>query len=217
MFGGGNSGGSGGRGFRLASGGSGSGGGGDGSSKAGGLWNAYLRMVEAYPVLTKGATCAVLNAVGDIACQVLLEKKAELDMHRIVVFSALGAFLVGPTLHFWYSTLSKLVTATGTSGAMMRLAADQLVFAPLFNGLFMAVLLTVNGQSHLVKAKLQQDLVPTVKANWILWVPAQFVNFRYVPLHLQVLFANTVALAWNVYLSYASHKEVPVTVVTVTK
>ena len=34
-------------------------------------------------------------------------------------------------------------------------------------------------------AKLAQDLVPAVKVNWAIWVPLQFLNFRYVPQNLQ--------------------------------
>jgi hypothetical protein len=53
-----------------------------------------------------------------------------------------------------------------------------------------------------------QDWKPAVIANWKLWVPFQFINFLAVPQPLQVAFANIVALAWNIYLSFASHTEV---------
>ena len=32
------------------------------------------------------------------------------------------------------------------------------------------------------------------------------INFRFVPVHHQVLFANVVALVWNTYLSFATNK-----------
>lgn len=44
----------------------------------------------------------------------------------------------------------------------------------------------LQGKGHEVKSKLRNDLKPTVIANWKLWVPAQFINFRMVPPHLQV-------------------------------
>ncbi len=31
-----------------------------------------------------------------------------------------GFVLVGPALHFWYQTLGRVVTATGTGGAIRR-------------------------------------------------------------------------------------------------
>ena len=48
------------------------------------------------------------------------------------------------------------------------------------------LLSVAQGKGHEVKSKLKNDLKPTVIANWKLWVPAQFINFRLVPPHLQV-------------------------------
>lgn len=47
-----------------------------------------------------------------------------------------------------------------------------------------------------------------VTANWKLWIPFQFFNFRFVPPQLQVAAANVCALAWNVILSLLSHAKV---------
>ena len=55
-------------------------------------------------------------------------------------------------------------------------------------------------------AKLKRDLFPAIKANWALWIPAQFINFRFVPPNLTVLSANVTALVWNTYMSYIAHK-----------
>ena len=72
----------------------------------------------------------------------------------------------------------------------------------------MAVLLFVEGHPHPL-AEVQAKWWPAVVANWKLWVPAQLINFGLVPLHFQVLFANGVAVAWNTYLSWATHREAP--------
>lgn len=90
-------------------------------------------------------------------------------------------------------------------GALTRLAADQLLFAPIFVATFFSALLTLEGRPGDALAKVKADLPTALCANWALWVPANFVNFRVVPPHLQVLFANAVALAWNTYLSIVSN------------
>jgi hypothetical protein len=54
------------------------------------------------------------------------------------------------------------------------------------------------------------EIVPTIQrqykdlllTNWIMWIPAQLVNFRFVPARFQVLFSNMVALIWNAYFSF---------------
>lgn len=51
---------------------------------------------------------------------------------------------------------------------------------------------------------LRREYWGVMKANWLLWVPAQLANFKLVPLKYQVLFTNVVELVWNAYLSYAA-------------
>ncbi|GAU47329.1 hypothetical protein TSUD_291510 [Trifolium subterraneum] len=84
----------------------------------------------------------------------------------------LGVVLVCPTLHFWYLYLSKLVTLSGTSGALLRLVIDQVgpfcssldldpstltfIFAPIFIGVFLSSLVTLEGRPSQAVPKLKQ-------------------------------------------------------------
>ncbi|KAL7153619.1 hypothetical protein ABFS83_04G181700 [Erythranthe nasuta] len=197
-------------------GGGGSGGSGNGSSGGGGgdggsnwsLLSWYMSLLAKYPVMTKAVTSAFLTLVGDLTCQLLIDRVPSLDLKRTFVFTLLGLVLVGPTLHFWYLSLSKLVTAPGASGAFLRLLLDQFLFAPVFIGVFLSTLMTLEGRPSEVIPKLQQEWFSSVLANWQLWIPFQFINFRFVPQQFQVLAANFIAVIWNVILSYKAHKEV---------
>ncbi|XP_076882235.1 protein sym-1-like [Bidens hawaiensis] len=191
-------------------GGSGGGGGGDGGG-GGNKWSFlawYLSLLEAHPVWTKAITSALLTFVGDLICQILIDQVSSLDIKRVSLFTFLGMALVGPSLHFWYLYLSKLVTTTGASGAFIRLIIDQFIFAPAFIAVFLSTLITLEGRPSQVLPKLQQEWVSSVIANWQLWIPFQFLNFLFVPQQFQVLAANFIALVWNVILSYKAHKAV---------
>jgi protein Mpv17 len=197
----------GGRGRRITAGAGGGGGGGNGAGALSGLWEGYVRALERSPLLTKAVTSGVISAAGNLLCQVGVERRPlnGLDNRRLALFTALGAAYVAPVLHVWYGLLGRLVTAQGVPGALGRMALDQLAFAPLFVGSMMALLALAGGQSvAAAKQSVVEGLPGAVKANWSLWVPAQFVNFRYVPPNLQVGFSNIVALAWNVYFSFAT-------------
>ena len=85
------------------------------------------------------------------------------------------------------------------------MAADQLLFAPFFVGSIVGGIMTLEGHGDAVGNKLKTDLLTIIKSNWAVWVPFQFLNFRFVPVHLQVLASNVVALGWNTYMSWASH------------
>lgn len=168
----------------------------------------YLMALDKNPIVTKAVTSAALTLAGDLICQLVIDRVPELDLRRTFVFTFLGLALVGPTLHVWYLYLSKLVTISGASGAIARLILDQFIFSPIFIGVFMSLLVTLEGKPSLVVPKLKQEWLSSVLANWQLWIPFQFLNFYFVPQKFQVLGANFVALAWNVILSFKAHKEV---------
>ena len=175
------------------------------------IWKQYLIYLEKQPILTKMGTSGILNAIGDVIAQAFFGNalgEENVDWRRTLTFTFLGAFLVGPALHFWYQALGKIVTVGGSYGAAMRLGLDQLVFAPMFLATFLSALFAIEGNSKALPEKLRQDLFPTVVANWKIWVPFQFLNFRFVPMNLQVGAANIIALLWNVYLSWASHRKI---------
>ncbi|KAF2610456.1 hypothetical protein F2Q70_00007651 [Brassica cretica] len=140
--------------------------------------------------------------------ELTINRTSSLDKKRTLTFTILGLGLVGPALHFWYLYLSKVVTASGLSGAVLRLLLDQFVFAPIFVGVFLSAVVTLEGKPSHVIPKLKQEWTGAVVANWQLWIPFQFLNFRFVPQNFQVLASNVVALAWNVILSFKAHKEV---------
>ncbi|KAJ4787050.1 Protein Mpv17 [Rhynchospora pubera] len=191
-----------------AGGAGGGGGGGEESGNDNSFFSWYLSALDKYPIITKAITSAILTLIGDLICQLVVDKVAKLDLRRTFVFTFLGLALVGPTLHVWYLYLSKLVTIKGASGAIARLCLDQFLFSPVFIGVFMSLLVTLEGKPSHVMPKLKQEWFLSVIANWQLWIPFQFLNFYFVPQKFQVLAANFVALAWNVILSFKAHKEV---------
>ncbi|RRT57617.1 hypothetical protein BHE74_00010816 [Ensete ventricosum] len=62
----------------------------------------------------------------------------------------------------------------------------QFVFAPIFIGVFLSSVVALEGRPSQIKQKLQQEWFSAVLANWQLWIPFQFLNFRFVPQKFQV-------------------------------
>jgi protein Mpv17 len=91
---------------------------------------------------------------------------------------------------------------------MKRVALDQLVFTPVFMPMVLSSVMLIEGRGADIPSTLKREYFQTLQKNWMLWTPAQMINFRYVPPHLQVLFGNCVAALWNGFLSFVAHHNI---------
>ena len=176
------------------------------------LWTKYLYYLNTSPMMTKCITSGVLSCSADIVCQVqfgddlLTVEDTELDLWRVLKFTSIGTLFVGPVLHHWYGFLARKFIGASLFSTIQRVALDQLVFAPLFIPAFFSIILILDGKPELIVDKLKADWASTMLTNYSVWVPAMFLNFKFVPPTLQVLFSNGVGFGWNIYLSYISYK-----------
>jgi protein Mpv17 len=154
----------------------------------------------------QAVTSAIIGGIGDLTCQLAIENREKCDVKRLAIFTFMNAAFIAPVIHTWFARLHRLVPGEGAAVVAKRLLADQLAFAPLFVPSFLGCLLTLEGHPHPLR-KVAHVYWPTMQANWLLWVPAQAVNFALVPLHFQVLFGNSVGFVWSVYLSWRSHNQ----------
>mmetsp|Transcript_22288 Transcript_22288/g.42325 ORF Transcript_22288/g.42325 Transcript_22288/m.42325 type:complete len:311 (+) Transcript_22288:180-1112(+) len=184
----------------------------DGSGALASFIAWYEGCLTRYPLVTKALTGGAIAAGGDFFCQTVLESDAtvfstkDYDPARSFRFGFLGTCFVAPTNHVWYRFLAKRVAPGKTwTSATTRTALDQFGWTPIYTFIWLGALWKMEGSSNqdIVDA-LQREYVGVMKANWLLWIPAQMLNFKVVPLKYQVLFTNVVELVWNAFLSYAA-------------
>jgi hypothetical protein len=176
------------------------------------LWTSYNTLLQTpgwKSLSVKSLTSAVIVGGGDVACQVLVEKRSwkkideqqqlPLDISRVCRFTFLGGAFIAPTLHVWYGFLGRSIHGSGLRPAVKRMLCDQVLFAPAFIGIFFCVLAAMEGKDRSdLERQLKKDWPTSVVANWKLWVPAQLINFSLVPVHLQVI-------SMSVILNSTSH------------
>lgn len=171
----------------------------------------YARKLETHPLTTKCITSGIISGMGDMSCQYIYHKHDEdtfsPDWLRTGRFSLLGFGLIAPVVHKWYGLLMKKIPGQNIQAVLKRLFCDQILFAPLFIPTFMTSLMALEGKGmDTIPAVLQRDVPDVVISNWTLWIPAMFVNFRFVPVQWQVLYSNCIGLGWNVYLSWKTQE-----------
>ena len=195
------------------------------------MW--YAEKLDSHPIITKGLTAGFIGAMGDVMCQVFIDKpekefqkeqKGEpiagnepalwwFEAGRTGRFFVLGVGLVGPWCHAWFGALAKWYPKLTPSSIVTRVALDQFAFTPVILTTWISSLWTLEdlmgdasaeAKASSIPARLRETLPDVVVANWMLWFPCQLVNFRLVPNKYQVLFANMVSLVWNAYLSFST-------------
>src|SRR5207237_1135780 len=106
-------------------------------------------------------------------------------------FTCLGLFLVAPSLHYWYGFLAKQFPTS----TLKRVVFDQFLYAPLFLTVFIFLNDYLDNYNYISSLnKVQSEIQNTVLVNWVLWIPFQSFNFRFVPTQFQVLANNSCAL-----------------------
>jgi hypothetical protein len=172
----------------------------------------YSQKLDTHPIITKSLSSAIIAGSGDVLCQFVSSRKQNekvlLDYSRALRFVALGAFLVGPVIHFWYGALMNIFPGNSSAAVIKRVFLDQFFFSPLFLPTFLSSLWLMEGQTlDRIQSQLSSTIPTSILANWLLWIPAQALNFKFIPGKYQVLFSNFAGFIWNAYLSYASHKD----------
>lgn len=120
-------------------------------------------------------------------------------------------FLMAPIQFHWFGALSRWFPITKENGlvpALQRVAMDQLVFAPIGLGCFFTFMTVAEGGGRrAVMKKFQEVYIGALRANYFLWPTVQLLNFRVVPIQLQIPFVSTVGIAWTAYLSMTNSSD----------
>ncbi|KAI1463987.1 uncharacterized protein F4812DRAFT_218708 [Daldinia caldariorum] len=168
----------------------------------------YQRKLASRPLLTQSVTTAVLFAVGDITAQQVVEKKG-LEKHEMARTGRMflyGGAIFGPAATTWFGILQRSIRLRNPRAeTLARVAADQLLFAPTFIGVFLSSMAVMEGGSP--RDKLAKSYLPALQTNYLIWPFVQMANFTFVPLHHRVLVVNLVSIGWNCYLSMINSKK----------
>jgi len=89
-------------------------------------WSRYSQLLERHPLPTKALTSGILCGAGDASCQLLEklsprkdgEEAPTFDAGRTTRFTLVGAAVLAPTLHVWYSRLNSLFPGSSMAAVL---------------------------------------------------------------------------------------------------
>lgn len=174
-----------------------------------GLGRSYNETARKWPMRTGVITTLVKTSAADLFAQKVVEAKEEMDWRRHGMFCLFGLGYLGCFQYYLYNHLfvqwcKPITAAVGHLGAApIKTFIDQCIHHPLvYFPAFYTLKGAVEGRPIAeTYDKYRADLWENCKALWMIWVPAQMVNFTVVPLHLRIPFVAAVSFAWTVVIS----------------
>ena len=113
-----------------------------------------------------------------------------------------------PLAHVHYNFLEAFVQrlkVTPSSQPVVKLVMEQFVYwGYLSNSLYHFSMSTLEGNSLSAGYdRVCERLWPTMKAQWMFWIPVQYLNFKYVPVRHQLSVVLCTSVVWTALLSFA--------------
>ena len=175
----------------------------------GGLWAGYNSALASRPIVTKALTSFTGFTIADLLAQKFAEKQPTIDWARTARMAGFGILWHGPSGHYIYNFLDKLVPGNSFKAVMSKVFLDQLVHNPVFALVFFTYLNIVEGKSfQALKDTIKRDFFTTVTGSYVYWIPAHIINFRFIPGSHRVLYINVMQILWNMFLSIIGNKKV---------
>ncbi|KAK9705345.1 hypothetical protein RND81_07G049800 [Saponaria officinalis] len=169
----------------------------------------YLGMINSRPLLTKSITSSVIYVVSDLTSQTIALPSSEpYDLIRTSRMAGYGLLVLGPTLHYWFNFMSKVLPGRDVLTTVKKMALGQTVYGPIMTAIFFTLNAALQGENATeIVARLRRDFFPAMLNCVIYWPFCDFVTFRFAPVHLQPLVSNWFSFVWTVYMTYMASLE----------
>ncbi|CAM6054375.1 unnamed protein product [Sphagnum tenellum] len=155
--------------------------------------------------LTRRRRRGVPQDRGDQICMENLRVWARL--YRSLHMSAVYGLTSGILIHYWYNILDRVLPGSGIRIVFGKIFYDQILFSPICIGSCLVADSLAEG--HAWKRMLAEVATKGYYlyiADCLVWPPAQFVNFYFLPTRYRVAFDNIVSLGVDVYTSHVKHQ-----------
>ncbi|XP_026737873.1 mpv17-like protein 2 [Trichoplusia ni] len=155
----------------------------------------------------------VLISMGISMCGDVLEQTYEIqtkqqaswDFERTSQMAFSGS-TAGCLCHHWYIFLDKVIIGRTFDMVIKKLVLDQCICSPIIIlSFFATVAIFEDDPIENLTEEVSEKFWTLYKAEWVVWPPAQIINFYLLPTRYRVAYDNTVSLGYDVYTSHVKH------------
>ncbi|KAI0056889.1 hypothetical protein BV25DRAFT_1831774 [Artomyces pyxidatus] len=172
------------------------------------FFRAYNALLLRRPLAAQCGTSMLIFGAGDVLAQQAVERRGKKhDIARTARLAFYGGALFAPPITKWLQFLGRLQFSSPTKAIIYRTWLDQSLAAPLVVGWFFTSMTFLEGHGlSEATERMKASYAPTLMRGWLVFGPAQAINFWLVPPQLRFVFLGVVSLFWNTYLSAVNAK-----------
>lgn len=165
---------------------------------------------DKYLLYTNITLSISLSSLGDIIEQkyeIYIGEQEKIDAKRTMHMAFSGAS-VGVLCHYWYKVLDRFIIGKSIDMVAKKLMLDQLIFSPIMIITFFGSLALFEDDPYEnFKEEVRDKFITLYRAEWMVWPPAQIINFYFLPTKYRVLYDNTISLGYDIYTSQIKHNK----------
>lgn len=131
----------------------------------------------------------------------------KIDFNRTAHMGFSG-LVAGFICHHWYIILDRVIIGRSIVMVIKKLLMDQFICSPIcIMSFFATVAIFEDNPLDNFSTEIKDKFWTLYKAEWIVWPPAQIINFYFLPLRFRILYDNTISLGYDIYTSHVKHKK----------
>lgn len=114
---------------------------------------------------------------------------------------------VGVACHYWYKFIDRRIPGRTLGLVLKKVFWDQVIGSPInISVLFITLGLLERRKLAEIGQEMKDKFIRLYTAEWIVWPPAQIINFYWLPSRYRVLYDNTISLGYDVYTSRVANE-----------
>ncbi|KAJ8944330.1 hypothetical protein NQ318_016137 [Aromia moschata] len=171
----------------------------------------FVGALGKYPIVTNsiiyGALCCSAELSQQTVTKKILDKSLtkDYDVGAISRFTIYGTTIGGPILTtcIRYRFLDNRVKGSGTKIVVRKILLDQFFFTPQ---LYVVSVMSVLERKEDIFQECKEKLGKTFLTSCLFWLPAQGINFVFVPSAFRVIYVGLCSFGWLNIISWIKNQ-----------
>ena len=129
-----------------------------------------------------------------------------IDGVRVSKMTFVG-LVTGAIGHYWYIFIDKRYLGNCMRTVLKKTIFDQMFWAPVGITLFFGILgILDRKQSSDIASEIKRKGPEVMLVDWMVYPPAQIINYRFLPTRFRVLYDCLIAFALDLYYSHIKYE-----------